>query len=66
MHDFEAGDIVQLKSGGPLMTVYATPLNLAGVGVQCLWFAEGYIRRDTIEIIALEHPLLSTINYLKP
>lgn len=35
---FEAGDLVQLKSGSPLMTVSQVNQN----GVQCMWFvAEG-------------------------
>jgi uncharacterized protein YodC (DUF2158 family) len=31
---FKAGDVVQLKSGGPLMTV----LEIDGNKVQCRWF----------------------------
>lgn len=35
--EFKAGDVVQLKSGGPPMTVVAAD----GTGVQCRWFSPG-------------------------
>jgi len=31
---FQVGDVVQLKSGGPNMTVK----RLMGIGVDCVWF----------------------------
>ena len=50
MSDFQKGDVVILKSGGPLMTV-AEVGNYAGDfgmgpedGVQCVWFEKG--KRD--------------------
>jgi uncharacterized protein YodC (DUF2158 family) len=33
----KAGDVVQLKSGGPAMTVESTT-SLSGSGVKCVWF----------------------------
>ena len=42
MSDFQVGDIVQLKSGGPKMTV-EHPESAAAVGgeqeIRCRWFA---------------------------
>lgn len=32
--EFEIGDVVQLKSGGPVMTVY----NVDGSSIGCIWF----------------------------
>ena len=51
MADFEPGDIVQIKSGGPLMTVVKTDES----GVLCLWFNEatGEVRTATIPTIVL-------------
>ena len=34
---FQPGIVVQLKSGGPTMTVVSSD----GDGVQCIWYAEG-------------------------
>jgi uncharacterized protein YodC (DUF2158 family) len=48
---FKIGDVVQVKSGGPAMTVLAV-----GDEVECLWYAEGgeAFRRDTLPAICLE------------
>jgi uncharacterized protein YodC (DUF2158 family) len=35
MNDFKIGDIVQLKSGGPKMTVE----KVGATGITCQWFA---------------------------
>ena len=49
---FEAGSIVQVKSGGPAMTVTGS----GGEGVHCLWYAESSdeIRTAVIPAICLE------------
>jgi uncharacterized protein YodC (DUF2158 family) len=37
---FKAGDTVQLKTGGPKMTVSRTPKSMRGnAGIYCKWFA---------------------------
>ena len=36
---FKVGDIVQLKSGGPRMTVGEKPLGVQAQGVFCQWFS---------------------------
>ena len=33
---FQTGDLVQLKSGGPIMTVVFVPVD--GKSIKCLWF----------------------------
>ena len=52
MASFEPGDIVQIKSGGPIMTV----VSAKGAEVQCLWFSEqaGDVKTATIPTLALE------------
>jgi uncharacterized protein YodC (DUF2158 family) len=41
----KVGDIVQLQSGGPLMTV-ESPMIISGK-VGCAWFDGGEVRRDS-------------------
>jgi uncharacterized protein YodC (DUF2158 family) len=49
--EFKAGDTVRLKSGGPIMTVIAMPLE---GGCEASWF-DGYeLKRDTFAVAALE------------
>jgi len=36
MEDFKTGDVVKLKSGGPLMTVY----DVTRKAITCQWFDE--------------------------
>lgn len=44
------GDVVQLKSGGPLMTV----VDVAPAGVRVVWFDLGQnLRNDTFDVDAL-------------
>jgi uncharacterized protein YodC (DUF2158 family) len=42
MHEFEIGDTVRLKSGGPLMTIHNigdfTPSGGPNPGLLCVWF----------------------------
>ncbi len=50
--DFKIGDTVQVKSGGPLLTVLET----SGEMVTCLFFSEelGNFQRDTFPAVVLE------------
>jgi uncharacterized protein YodC (DUF2158 family) len=48
--DVKAGDVVQLRSGGPLMTVTSKE----GDCVHCIWIYDGKLEADDIEIEALE------------
>ncbi|MCA0399386.1 MAG: YodC family protein [Proteobacteria bacterium] len=49
---FKIGDVVQMKSGGPAMSVVSTTDEKA----ECLWFAEGSetFQRDTFPMACLE------------
>ena len=49
---FEPGVVVQLKSGGPTMTVVAVDAD----GVQCIWYAESTdeVRTAVIPAVALD------------
>lgn len=42
MTDIEIGDVVRLKSGGPLMTVITIQTNADGVptSANCTWFSD--------------------------
>lgn len=35
---WKIGDVVQLKSGGPIMAVFAVGVYSSGPGVLCTWF----------------------------
>ena len=58
MNDFKVGDVVQLKSGGPLMTVHnidnysPTGPNL---GLLCVWFVDAKKVEDVFDPRAVEH-----------
>jgi uncharacterized protein YodC (DUF2158 family) len=47
--EIQAGDTVELKSGGPVMTVRARSQNL----VYCAWTADGRLYQGTFEIGSL-------------
>jgi len=47
---FKPGDIVQLKSGGPSMTVD----EISNYGVRAVWFAYGKWRRQVFVAAALQ------------
>ena len=54
---FKIGDVVQLKSGGPKMTVQALNVGLMGTGedLSCVWFVgtkqeSGHFHPDTVEL----------------
>lgn len=48
----EPGVVVQLKSGGPAMTVVAVNAD----GIQCIWYAEATdeVRNAVIPVVALD------------
>jgi uncharacterized protein YodC (DUF2158 family) len=44
--EFKIGDTVQLKSGGPIMTVVNVDKNLSGSQtVQCTWFTKDEVTK---------------------
>ncbi|MGZ9568755.1 YodC family protein [Alcaligenes nematophilus] len=52
MSTFQVGDVVQLKSGGPEMTVIDKGLD--GSKVECMWFvADNESRTQAIPTVAL-------------
>lgn len=60
MSEFKKGDLVQLKSGGPTMTVEKVGTFGGGMGVSgysgaaCVWFEGAKVVRDIFAIEALE------------
>lgn len=50
--DFKVGDVVQLKSGGPRMTIEAVSENL----VDCVWFEKNKIDRNAFNPTLLSKP----------
>jgi uncharacterized protein YodC (DUF2158 family) len=45
IHEFEAGDVVQLKSGGPKMTVELLTNEDGNVIVHCSWFEKSTLHQ---------------------
>jgi uncharacterized protein YodC (DUF2158 family) len=41
MEQYNIGDVVELKSGGPKMTVMGSVVTTTGVVIQCSWFSDG-------------------------
>ena len=55
MSEFKKGDVVQLKSGGPLMTVTADfPNHSQGPSMNCTWFHESKPFNETFVVEALK------------
>lgn len=54
----KAGDVVQLKSGGPQMTIHAINNDVA----TCVWFEAKKVHRDTFAT-ALLTPSRSSFNF---
>lgn len=51
MHNFNIGDTVQLKSGGPAMTVHYLE---GGNAIECIYFnASGTLRRESFKIATI-------------
>ncbi len=58
MSNFNVGDVVQLKSGGPLMTVhYIGDYSPTGPnpGLLCVWFDNANKVEDVFDPRAVEH-----------
>jgi uncharacterized protein YodC (DUF2158 family) len=48
MADFQIGDVVKLKSGGPKMTVTGTGKDMSGKPtVGCTWFVQHDTKKET-------------------
>ena len=60
MEKFEVGDVVQLKSGGPRMTVSAVDVPVleqnADADLTCDWFTNGKHAREVFPTAALVRP----------
>lgn len=59
MADFKKGDTVQLKSGGPIMTIdhmvdYANSSGGTERGAKCMWFADFECKEKVFNVAALE------------
>jgi uncharacterized protein YodC (DUF2158 family) len=54
MNEFKIGDLVQLKSGGPAMTVTETPEDMGSSAVWCKWFANNKTESDSFPPLALK------------
>lgn len=55
---FKKGDVVTLKSGGPLMTIHNLgEYPTAGVsnGALCIWFDKAKRQEEVFDLDALEH-----------
>lgn len=48
--DLKPGDVVQLKSGGPHMTIQGAA---HGGGLLCTWFAGGEVKREAFDAAML-------------
>jgi uncharacterized protein YodC (DUF2158 family) len=52
---FQAGDVVQLKSGGPVMTVVSVSKDLGGNDmVYCTWFSDSKRQNDGFPPVTLK------------
>ncbi|HVN97533.1 MAG TPA: DUF2158 domain-containing protein [Syntrophorhabdaceae bacterium] len=59
MSEFQEGQKVRLKSGGPVMTVEKTGIHTAGLkdGIQCVWFDDRKdLQRNVFKASMLEGP----------
>lgn len=70
---FKPGDVVQLKSGSPRMTVainceyYAGSIENRIPGAHCLWMdSEQFFKEHVLPVSALEHAPLDRDNRPKP
>ena len=50
----EIGDVVQLKSGGPTMTVEVITKEIAGAVIRCMWFDNAELKRGIFPAAALK------------
>jgi uncharacterized protein YodC (DUF2158 family) len=49
---FVAGQVVQLKSGGPMMTIGS--INDEEGTASCIWFDEATLKKEALPLIVLE------------
>lgn len=52
-HDLKPGDLVKLRSGGPVMTLAEVP-GLHGKTLRCFWFTGATLRDASFPMDALE------------
>jgi uncharacterized protein YodC (DUF2158 family) len=57
MNNFNAGDVVCLKSGGPDMTVERIETNSGNSSVVCVWFVEQNLYRASFPVSSLSMAL---------
>jgi uncharacterized protein YodC (DUF2158 family) len=53
--EIKAGDVVQLKSGGPKMTVDEVGVNNGVMKAWCVWFKDDKKDHGTFPISSLKH-----------
>jgi uncharacterized protein YodC (DUF2158 family) len=51
--ELKPGDVVQLKSGGPLMTVQTVGVYTDGPGAECVWFEKSKRERAVFSLPTL-------------
>lgn len=57
MTKYKVGDVVQLKSGGPVMTISSLPnLDLGNTDYGCTWFNGKKLERNRFEEEILQEP----------
>jgi len=56
-HDFSAGDIVYLKSGGPAMTISSAGYGFSSALVHCVWFNSGKLECSDFDCAVLTRHL---------
>lgn len=59
MEEIKPGDVVQLKSGGPTMTVVGFDLGMPGQppdksNVRCVWFVQDTKKSDLFPVVSLK------------
>jgi uncharacterized protein YodC (DUF2158 family) len=52
--EMEIGDVVQLKSGGPTMTVEVVTKETAGPVIRCMWFDNAELKRGIFPAATLK------------
>ena len=57
---FKVGDIVQLKSGGPAMTVTDVSIEYSAHALRCQWFSGKKLEQGTFDALAVERHAVPT------
>lgn len=52
--EFQVGEVVKLRSGGPAMSVEFLDDSITGQYVNCVWFESGEVKRNRFPTAALE------------